>query len=311
MNKLYLWGIIITAVMLGATVLSVGTSEGGLNGDIVNKLTFAAAIVLVIITVFVVIKYVRQMQTDTATGELADESWDDIGEYKNPVPMGWAIMFIGTMVWGMWYWVFGYPVNAYSQIGEYNEDVAAHNAKYNEQYGSITGDRLVEMGESVFLAECKVCHGISADGIDGKAANLNSRLEEKTVKYVIRNGSNNHILGSEMPMPDRNGLMNANNNYAPITDDEIDAVAKYVAGGLKGKGKGADVFAGTCTMCHGVDGKGIAYTAPNIAEFTPTLVTNVLSHGKKGAIGTMPSFDRLNAKQKEAVGAYITSLSAE
>jgi len=311
MNKLYLWGIIITAVMLGATVLSVGTSEGGLNGDIVNKLTFAAAIVLVIVTVFVVIKYVRQMQTDTATGELADESWDDIGEYKNPIPTGWGIIYIGTMIWGMWYWVFGYPVNSYSQIGEYNEDVAVHNAKYNEQYGDIKGDRLVEMGESVFLAECKVCHGISADGIDGKAADLNVRLQEKTIKNVIRNGSNNHLLGSEMPMPDRNGLMNANNNYAPITDEEIDEVAKYVAGGLKGQGKGANVFAGTCAMCHGADGKGIEYTAPNIAEFTPTLVTNVLNHGKKGAIGRMPAFDRLNAKQKEAVGAYITSLSAE
>jgi len=310
MNKLYLWGIIITVVMLGATLLSVGTSEGGLNGDIVNKLTFAAALVLVIITVFVVIKYVRQMQTDTATGELADESWDNIGEYKNPLPMGWSISFILTMVWGMWYWVIGYPVNAYSQIGEYNEDVAVHNEKFNAQYASITGDRLVEMGESVFLAECKVCHGISADGIDGKAADLNVRLEAKTIKHVILNGSNNHILGSEMPMPDRNGLMNANNNYAPITDEEIDAVAKYVAGGLKGTGKGADVFAGTCTMCHGADGKGIDYTAPNIAEFTPTLVTNVLSHGKKGVIGTMPAFERLNAKQKEAVGAYITNLSA-
>ncbi len=308
MNKLYLWGIIITAVMLGATFLSVGTSEGGLNGDIVNKLTFAAAIVLVIITVFVVIKYVRQMQTDTATGELADETWDDIGEYKNPVPMGWAIMFIGTMVWGMWYWLFGYPVNSYSQIGEYNEDVAVHNEKFNAQYASITGDRLVEMGESVFLAECKVCHGISADGIDGKAADLNVRLEAKTIKHVILNGSNNHILGSEMPMPDRNGLMNANNNYAPITDAEIDKVASYVANGMSGEG--ADIFAGTCASCHGTDGKGMDYVAPNIAEFTPALVTNVLNHGKKGVIGTMPAFERLNAKQKEAVGAYITNLSA-
>ncbi len=309
MNKLYLWGIIITAAMVGFTYLSVGMSEGGLNGDIVNKLTVLAAVILVIITVFVVIKYVRQMQTDKATGELVDHSWDNIGEYNNPLPMGWAISFILTMVWGMWYWLFGYPVNAYSQIGEYNEDVAVHNEKFNAEYASITGDRLVEMGESVFLAECKVCHGISADGIDGKAANLNQRLEVKTVKDVILHGSNNHIMGSESPMPDRNGLMNANNNYAPITDAEIDAVAKYVAGGLKGDGEGAKVFAGTCTSCHGVDGKGMEYVAPNIAEFTPQLVTNVLNHGKKGAIGKMPAFDRLNAKQKEAVGAYITDLS--
>jgi len=308
MNKLYLWGAIFTAAMLGFTYISVGGSKGGLNGDIVNMLAVAGAVALVIITVFVVIKYVRQMQTDTAEGELADESWDNIGEYKNPVPFGWAIMFLGTMIWGMWYFVAGYPVNAYSQIGEYNEDVAAHDAKFNAQYASITGDRLVEMGESVFLAECKVCHGLAADGIDGKAANLNQRVEEKTVKYVINHGSNNHLLGSEMPMPDRNGLFNMNTG-ALISDAEIDTVAAYVANGMSGDG--AEIFAGVCSSCHGADGKGMDYVAPSIATFNPTLVTNVLNHGKKGAIGTMPAFNRLNDKQKEAVGAYITSLSSK
>ena len=306
MNKIYLWGIIFTIAMLGFTYVSVGGSKGGLNGDIVNMLAVGGAVALVIITVFVVIKYVRQMQTDTATGDLVDHTWDNVGEYNNPVPMGWAIMFLGTMVWAMWYFVIGYPVNTYSQIGEYNEDVAAHDAKFNAEYATITGDRLVEMGESVFLAECKVCHGLAADGIDGKAANLNVRLEAVTVKDVIENGSNNQLLGSEMPMPDRNGLFNMNTG-ALITDAEIDAVSSYVANGMSGAG--ADVFAGTCASCHGEDGMGMEYVAPSIAAYNTTLVTNVLNHGKKGAIGTMPAFDRLNAKQKEAVGAYITSLS--
>ena len=306
MNKLYLWGIIITVAMLGFTYFSVGMSEGGLNGDIVNMLTIAAAVILVLITVFVVIGYVRKMQTDTATGQLADEEWDGIGEYYNELPMGWAISFLLTMVWGMWYFTIGYPVNSYSQIGEYNEDVAVHDAKFNAEYASITGDRLVEMGESVFLAECKVCHGISADGINGKAANLNVRLEANVVKHAVINGSNNQLMGSENPMPDRNGLFNANTG-ALISDAEIDAVSKFVANGMKGAG--ADVFAGTCAACHAEDGKGMEYVAPSIATFTPALVTNVLNHGKKGAIGTMPAFDRLNAKQKEAVGAYITDLT--
>lgn len=310
MNKLYLGGIIFAAAMLGFTYISVGGSKGGLNGDIVNMLAVAGAVALVIITVFVVVKYVRQMQTDTAEGELADESWDNIGEYKNPVPMGWAIMFLGTIVWGMWYFVAGYPVNAYSQIGEYNEDTAAHNAKFEAKYASITGDKLVAMGESVFLAECKVCHGLAADGIDGKAANLNVRLEANTVKYVVENGSNNMLLGTEMPMPDRNGLFNANTGEL-ITDAEIDAVSTYVANGMKDDDKGAEVFAGVCASCHGMDGKGMEYVAPNIATFDTALVTNVLNHGKKGVIGAMPAFDRLNAKQKEAVSAYITSLSAQ
>lgn len=306
MNKLYLWGIIIVVAMIGATYLSVGMSKGGLNGDIVNMLTVAGAISLITITVFVVIKYVRQMQVDNASGELVDENWDGIGEYRNELPMGWSVIYLLTMIWGMWYYTVGYPVNAYSQIGEYNEDSAVHNAKFEAKYKDFTGDKLVEMGESVFLAECKVCHGINADGIGGKAANLNKRIDAASVKYVIEKGSNNKLLGTDMPMPDRNGLFNANTS-ALITDAEIETVSAYVANGMKGDG--ADIFVGACSSCHGPDGAGIEFVAPNLVNYAPTLVANVLSNGKKGAIGTMPKFDRLNDKQKEAVGAYIANIS--
>ena len=307
MNKIYLWGIIVTAAMLGFTYISVLGSKGGFNGDIVNILAVAGAAALVVITVFVVIKYVRQMQTDEASGELADETWDDdIREYYNPLPMGWSLMYLALMAWGMWYFIIGYPVNGYSQIGEYNEDVAAHDAKFQKEYASISGERLVEMGESVFLAECKVCHGISADGIDGKAANLNQRIEEKSVRHVIEHGSNNKLLGYEMPMPDRSALFNANTGSL-ISDAEIEIVSIYLANGMRGAG--ADVFAGTCAACHGENGTGLEGVAPSISTFTTGLVTNVLHNGMKGVIGAMPAFNRLNETQIKAVSAYINSLS--
>jgi len=309
MNKLYVWGIIIAAAMLGATYATVGYQKGGLNGDIVNMLAVAGAVALVIITIFVVIKYVRQMQTDTAEGELADESWDNIGEYKNPVPMGWAIMFLGTMVWGMWYFLAGYPVNAYSQIGEYNEDVAVHNAKFEKKYADIKGDDLVDMGESVYLVECVACHGLNADGnAEIDAADINKRISAKSVKYVVNHGSNNKLLGTEMPMPDRNGLFNSDTG-ALITDEEIDAVSAYVGNGMSGSDEGAKVFAAVCSACHGTDGKGQAYVAPDIASWNQTLITNVLDYGKVGGIGEMPAMDRLNTKQKEAIAAYVMSLN--
>ncbi len=304
MNKLTLGGIIFAALMLTLTYLSVGGSKGGLNGDIVNMLAAAGAVALVIITVFVVTKYVRQMQNDTATGELAEENWDGIGEYKNPLPMGWAIMFMALIIWGMSYFTVLYPVNAYSQIGEYNEDVKKHDDKFAQKYANIQGNELIKMGESVFIAECKVCHGADGKGLNGKAANLHERISAENVKSVIMNGSNNQLLGTEMPMPDRNGLFNMDTGM-PISDAEIDTVANYVAGGMKGEG--AEIFTAVCSSCHGADGKGMEYVAPNIANFDNVLVTNVLTHGKKGVIGTMPSFTRLNAKQIEAAAAYISA----
>jgi cytochrome c oxidase cbb3-type subunit 3 len=308
MNKTVLAAIIVVIAMLGFTYLAVGAAGGmGGEGDWVNKLAVLGAVVLVIVTSFVVTKYVRQMQFDKASGKLADENWDGIGEYKNELPFGWAVIFLGLNIWAIWYFLAGYPVNAYSQIGEYNEEVTAHDAKFEAEHANMDEATLKEMGGSIFIVQCAPCHGLQADGIDGKAANLNMRLDEATVKSVINNGSNNQLLGMEMPMPDRNGLMNANTGGL-ITDAEIDAVAKYVAGGMKGTA-GADVFAGTCAACHGADGKGMEMVAPSVADFNPTLVANVLKHGKKGSIGAMPAFNNLTEAQVKALGAYVTDLS--
>ena len=305
MNKLTIVGIVFTIAMLAGTYPAVGLAGGmGGEGDWVNKLAVLGAVVLVIVTVFVVIKYVRQMQDDTATGELATENWDGIGEYKNELPMGWAVIFLVSIIWAIWYMLFGYPVNSFSQLGQYNEEVSEHDAKFQAQYAGLGADDLVEMGQSVFIVQCAPCHGLKADGIDGKAADLNVRIEEKSVKYVVENGS--ATLGYAGPMPDRNGLFNMNTG-AMITDAEIAAVSKFVASGMKGDG--ADVFAGACAACHGADGKGMPFVAPNVAEYTPALVADVLKHGKKGAIGVMPKFENLNPKQIESLGAYLPSLS--
>lgn len=304
MNKLYILGGLFIVVLLGFTWKMAGGILGG--KDYMGGLALLGAAAIAIIAIVVVIKYVRQMQTDTATGELAEENWDGIGEYKNELPFGWAIIFMGVTVWAIWYFIAGYPVNAYSQIGEYNEEVAVHDAEFNAQYADMDEETKVEMGNSIFIVQCAPCHGLAADGIDGKAANLNVRLESETVKYVVEHGSNNQLLGTEMPMPDRNGLFNANTG-ALITDAEIETVATYVANGMKGPGD--DVFQGVCAACHGADGKGMPYVAPNIASFTPELIVNVLNHGKKGVIGTMPAFANLTDVQKEALGAYVTSLS--
>jgi cytochrome c oxidase cbb3-type subunit 3 len=298
MKNIIIVSVAVSLVLIGIIFSYVG---GIIGDDMVNILSMLAAILILGITVAVGLKYVNQMKNDKASGDLADENWDGIGEYKNELPNGWAVTFLGTIVWAIWYWFLGYPLWAYSQIGEYNEEVKTHNAKFEEKWKNISEEDLNAMGESVFLVNCAPCHGVTGDGMDGKAANLSQRLDAVAVEHAIRNGANNGLVSEYMSMPA--GLLQ--------NEAEIKQVSNYVANGFTGAG--AEIFAANCASCHNVDGTGISGVGANIRSFSPDLVKAVLENGKKGGIGTMPSFKveelRLTETQQKAVGTYITNLS--
>ena len=277
-------------------------------GDDVNLLALVGAVAIVALTAFVAGKYVRQMKAAKEGGELSEHNWDGIGEYKNPLPLGWAVVYVLVIVWALWYMLAGYPLNSYSQIGEYNEEVAAANAKFEKRFANVDAKTLHAMGESLFLVQCSSCHGITGDGINGKAADLSKWGSEEGIFDTIMNGSK----GLEYPM----GEMPAG-----MTDEEgAKAIAAYIAKEISGIKKtknenlvasGKELFA-TCAACHGEDGKGMEGNSPDLSKYgTAEFAEDVLQRGKKGAIGTMPKFSdgRLNALQQKAVGEYVISLS--
>jgi len=266
-----------------------------LSTDTVNQLSLLAAVLIVSITVYVVGKYVKQMKTDTSSGELSEENWDGIGEYKNPLPLGWAVSILALMIWGVWYWLLSpYAVNAYSQIGEYNEEVKTYNATFNKKWANPSEETLLAMGESVFLVSCAPCHGITGDGINGRAQDFTSRMTQAQVLDVIKNGQD--MLKYPMgPMP-----------AGMASGDDAVAIAKWIAGGAKGEQPAA--FA-VCASCHGGDAKGNSGTAPNLVSYDEAVVTNAVTNGKKATIGTMPAFKgHLTDVQIKAVATYIKSL---
>ncbi|RXJ99285.1 cytochrome C oxidase subunit III [Arcobacter sp. CECT 8986] len=294
MKSMVIGGIILIVALIAGTYFIAGDAFN--SDDYVNSLTMLGAIAIITITVFVALKYVNQMKNDTASGELKEDNWDGIGEYRNPIPTGWGLAFIGTIVWLFWYWSFGYPTNGFSQIGQWNEETIEYNKKFASKWENPSEDTLTAMGESIFLVQCAPCHGVDAEGIEGKAQNLTHRISKDSIKYVIKNGANNfkeQYPGGMPPMM--------------LTDEaDIEAVSTYVAGGFKGEQPAAF---GVCAGCHGADGKGIAYVAPNIAQYSNDLVQTVLGNGKKGHIGKMPSFKgRLNPTQEKALATYIRSL---
>jgi len=293
MNALVIKALAFAAVLIVGTLIVVKQMNIDLS-DPINALTMLGAVAIAVLAFGVSAKYIAQMKTDTAQGELAEENWDGIGEYKNELPAGWAYSFLGTIIWALWYWQFGYPVNAYSQIGEWNKETKAYNQKFEAVHKNADKATLKEMGESIFLVQCAPCHGTTGDGLSGKAQDFGARMTKEQVLYTIEHGSNQ--LGYPM------GAMPPGMASGKDAED----IAAYIAGGMKGEKPAA--FA-TCAGCHGADGKGNNGMAPNLANYDLTLVQHVLGHGKKGMIGRMPSFKtRMTPVQEKALAEYIQSL---
>ncbi len=294
MKSMWIGGIILIVGLMAGTYFVVGDSFS-LGEDYINDLTMLGALAIVGITVLTALKYINQIKNDTAKGELAEESWDGIGEYLNPIPSGWGLIFIGTIVWAFWYMYVGYPTNTFSQIGQYNEEVLDYQGKFEKKFEHIDEAGLRSMGESVFLVQCAPCHGVDAEGIDGKAQDLTKRIAKASVLETIKDGANNFksVYPGGMPAGMASGA-------------DAEALATYVAGGLKGKKPAAWA---TCAGCHGENGEGMAYVAPNLKTYSNDLVKTVLHNGKKSSIGTMPNFTgRLSETQVKAIATYIRSL---
>lgn len=294
MKSMVIGGIILIVALMAGTYFVAGDAFD--TDDYINSLTMLGALAIIVITVFVTLKYINQMKNDTASGELAEERWDGIGEYKNAIPTGWGLAFIGVIVWGLWYMTIGYPTNGFSQIGQWNEETLEYNEKFASKWENPSNDTLVAMGESTYLVQCSPCHGVDGEGIEGKAQDLTKRILKTSVEHVITNGSNSLKTAYPGGMPP---MM--------LTEPaDIDAVSSYVAGGFKGE---QPAMYAVCAGCHGADGTGIAFVGPNIKEYDDAIISAVLTDGKKANIGTMPNFKgRLNATQEKAVAAYIRSI---
>lgn len=139
---------------------------------------------------------------------------------------------------------------------------------------------------------CKQCHAIKTNKMI-VGPSLKSRYTTEQVLNVIKNGQNK--LGYAM------GEMPAN----LVSGADAKEVATYVAGGMKGKQPAS--FA-TCAGCHGADGKGNFGTAPALAGYDAAFLGHVLKNGKKGSIGTMPSFKNIPEKDIAKIAEYLNTI---
>ena len=266
-------------------------------------------------------------QVDT-TGHVWD---DDLREFNNPLPKWWLYTYYATIVFAVIYWVL-YPawplVSDYtrgtlgwSQLGELKqeqEEAKVLQGKYKEKLAGLavadimkdpeTRAFAVSTGKAIFGDKCAPCHGSAGQGKVGLFPNL-------TDDDWLYGGDAETILASINE--GRQGMMPAQKGV--LSDAQITNVTDYVLSMSGGQvdaasaAAGKEVFAASCAMCHGEDGKGNpAMGAPNLADKIWLYggdKENVLKTITDGRSGLMPTFKaKLDAIEIKQVAVYVHQL---
>jgi cbb3-type cytochrome c oxidase subunit III len=118
----------------------------------------------------------------------------------------------------------------------------------------------IQRGEQTFMSQCSACHGQQGEGGVGPALN-NRTLLKNTLDVVLYSLIRSGVPNTQMPAwsVDYGG---------PLTDEDIRDVVAYLRSWeanapevtapvhVADASRGAVLFASTCAICHGEDGKG-------------------------------------------------------
>jgi len=142
---------------------------------------------------------------------LTGHSYDGIQEFDNPMPGWWKMIFLGTILYSIGYWVFYHNgvTPDRSLIAGYDRAFAANLQKQYAEIGDLepTRETILKysedskwllVGKTVFQTHCTSCHGNNAEGRVGP--NLTDD-KWKNVKQVtdIAKVINNGAAGNTMP----------------------------------------------------------------------------------------------------------------
>jgi len=139
-------------------------------------------------------------------------------------------------------------------------------------------------GVDLYASNCASCHGADANGVDGTPGIRCNR----SIHDIVLSGR----AGPSGTMPP----------FA-MTDAEIGLVQAYLVGLCPvGSAGGADLFAGNCATCHGVDATGTA-TAPGVR--CATRVADAVQYGRGER---MPSFPALVPSEVTTLQGWLEGL---
>ena len=234
-----------------------------------------------------VLKFKPEVEEDGTTGH----EYDGIREYDKPLPKWWLVIFFGSIVWGVAYWVF-FPAmfpGAWDGIAtvEVDGDEVPWTSR-NELFSEL------EANDKVFTANFEKSILVKADA--ASAAKTLGQLDE--LQTTLRR--------SESPPADLQTQI----------DEKIAALAPAIeklAENPEAQKVGSRLFLQNCAVCHGSNAKG-AVGYPNLTDNDWLYggdATNLLTTLHKGRVGGMPAWrDQIGEEGVRAASEYVLSLSS-
>jgi mono/diheme cytochrome c family protein len=197
---------------------------------------------------------------------------------------------------------------------------AGHCAACHTPKGVLGGDKKNDALQGYTLQGW-----FAPDITDSKALGLGGWSEADIVSYL--KSGHNRIAGASGPMSEV-----VTNSTSLLDDGDLAAIAAYLktnqaqtparqplAATIAAMTAGAAIYQDVCSACHQLDGKGVPYLIPDLADASsvasrePTSIIRVLLHGSQSAATTaeptgasMPAFGpQLTDAQIAAVATYL------
>lgn len=234
-----------------------------------------------------VLKFKPEVEEDGTTGH----EYDGIKEYDKPLPKWWLVIFFGSIVWGIAYWIFFpamFPKHwdgistvqvdgetvPWSSHNELNSDLEKNNKVFTDNF------------EKSILAQA------DASGATKTLASLSD------MQATLRR--------SETPPADLQTKI----------DEATAELAPYVqklAENPNALKVGSRLFLQNCAVCHGSNAKG-ATGYPNLTDndwLYGGEADHILATLHKGRVGGMPAWrDQIGEDGVRAAAEYVLSLSS-
>jgi cytochrome c oxidase cbb3-type subunit 3 len=289
--------------------------------------TFWSVFIAVLVVINVggclwLITWTMNMSPDEEDDDSTGHTWDgDLKEYNNPLPKWWLNTFYLSIIFSIIYLIL-FPgfgsfkgVLGWTQIGQYDEQIEATRAKYEEVYAAFDGLSLEELannpdalalGRNTFANNCSSCHGS-----DGRGARSFPNLTDDSWMWGGEPAQIQQTiaLGRVGNMPALGAVAGEEGTEQIITwllADEGDTSADVAAGQQKFMTSG-------CIGCHGVTAEG------NPMLGAPNLRDDYWLHGSNradirdvintGRVNQMPAHqDLIGEDRVRLVAAYVLSL---